>query len=145
MDCYFFIRLFILILLIVLSIEDIISKTVSSIFLYAINVLQILSAVMIIDSKYFWIKIIFSIIIFALYFSNNFFRKYIGEADIIFLCFQFASLELNKFIIFWWTYLIFSLIYGIILYIRNSDYHIPMFPAFLFAEFSTLISGGIIW
>lgn len=144
MNCYFFIRLFILILLIVLSIEDIISKTVSSIFLYAINVLQIVSAVMIIDSKYFWIKIIFSIIIFALYFSNNFFRKYIGEADIIFLCFQFASLELNKFIIFWWTYLIFSLIYGIILYIRNSDYHIPMFPAFLFAEFSTLISGGII-
>lgn len=145
MDCYFFIRLFILILLIVLSIEDIISKTVSSIFLYAINVLQIVSAVMIIDSKYFWIKIIFSIIIFALYFSNNFFRKYIGEADIIFLCFQFASLELNKFIIFWWTYLIFSLIYGIILYIRNSDYYIPMFPAFLFAEFATLISGGIIW
>lgn len=145
MDCYFFIRLFILILLIVLSIEDIISKTVSSIFLYAINVLQILSAIMIIDSKYFWIKIIFSIIIFALYFSNNFFRKYIGEADIIFLCFQFASLELNKFIIFWWTYLIFSLIYGIILYVRNSDYHIPMFPAFLFAEFATLISGGIIW
>lgn len=144
MNLYLFLRVFILLILIFIAIEDIKTKSVSSIFLYAINVLQIVSTYMIKDSLYFKNKLIFAIVIFAIYFSFKYFRRMVGEADIIFLCLQLISLDVKSFIIFWWTYLIISLIYGIILYIHKNDSHIPMFPAFALGELSIIIYlGGI--
>ncbi|WP_169922845.1 hypothetical protein [Ezakiella peruensis] len=138
-------RVFILLILIFIAIEDIKTKSVSSIFLYAINVFQIVSAYMIKDSLYFENKLIFAIVIFAIYFSFKYFRRMVGEADIIFLCLQLISLDVKSFIIFWWIYLIISLIYGIILYVDKNDSHIPMFPAFALGELSIIIYlGGIL-
>lgn len=144
MKLYLLLRVFILLILIFIAIEDIKTKSVSSIFLYAINVLQIVSAYMLKDSLYFKNKLIFAIIIFAIYFSFKYFRRMVGEADIIFLCLQLISLDVKSFFIFWWIYLIISLIYGIILYAHKNDSHIPMFPAFALGELSIIIYlGGI--
>ena len=142
---YLVLRALILLILVIIAIEDIRTKTVSSIFLYAVNILQIISASMLIQTPYFKVKIIISLIVFVLYFSIKFFKKFVGESDIIFLCFQFISLDTKSFIIFWWSYLIFSLIYGIIIYIHKNDSYIPMFPAFAFGELCIIIYlGGIL-
>lgn len=144
MELYFFIRIFIFILILITMIEDIKTKMVSSIFLYAINFLQLISAGFIHNSQYFYIKIFIATLIFILYFLFKKLRNYIGEADVIFICLQIVSMNLKIFIIFWWSYLSFSLIYGIILYIRKSDSYVPMFPSFAFGEIISILVGSIL-
>lgn len=141
LDLYIIFRITIFVMLLIIMIEDIKTKMVSSIFLYAINAVQIISVFFMYSSEYFYIKILIAICIFIIYFSTSFMRKYVGEADVIFLCLQIVSKDLHSFIVFWWAYLIFSLIYGIIIYIRQSDAYVPMFPSFAFGEIVSIILG----
>lgn len=130
------IRIAIALFLLVLGIEDFRTKSVNANLLKVIIVLQSISCFINIingEDKGLETRALVALVILFIYHMIYDFSNLIGEGDIWFYAFQLISLNNNEFIIFWFSHLIFAIIFGIY-FTLNGRKKIPLYPAYFISE-----------
>lgn len=138
---YILIRILIILTLYNLAIEDYKTNTVSSYNLGIVAFLQFLSLIINVanqETEGLRARVVVALILLFVYFVFNKARNWVGEGDIIFLALQLISLNLNDFILFWFSHLFIALILGIFIK-KCYNKNIPMFPAYFVAEFFIIL------
>lgn len=131
-----FVRITIAVLLLILAIEDFKTKLVDVKVFKVIVLLQILSSyINIINGRNEGLetRAIVALVLLFIYYMLVDFSNVLGEGDIWFYAFQLISLTKSDFILFWFSHLIFAIIFGI--YFKSKGINkIPLYPAYFLSE-----------
>lgn len=119
-----------------MGIEDFKTKLVNANILKIIVLFQSISCFMnIVNGRNEGLetRALVALVLLFIYYMVYDFSNIIGEGDIWFYSFQLISLTNYEFLLFWFSHLIFAIIFGIYFRLKSIK-KIPLYPAYFLSE-----------
>lgn len=145
MNYLLLIRVAIAIFLLVLAVEDFKTISVNAILFKIIVVLQFVGSYINIingDDEGFKTRALVALVILFIYYMIFDFSNILGEGDIWFYAFQLISLKGSEFVLFWFSHLVFAIIFGLYFRIKGEK-KVPLYPSYFLSEI--LIIWRMMW